>query len=219
MNIIDLQKRVAEISYKKKLSHIGSCLTALPLLLDIFRHKKPKDIFILSQGHTGLALYVVLEAHHSTEGSKFGIDAEELFDKHGVHPNRDLDNDIYCSAGSLGHGLPIAVGVALADRTRDVYCLISDGECAEGSIWEALMIARREKLDNLKVYLNANGYSAYDRTNVDMLKGMMEAVGIPVSIYLTNPPDVRFLRGLKAHYHTMDKEDYRELLEEINDKA
>ena len=219
MNISSLQKRVLDISYKKKLSHIGSCLTALIPLINIYQFKKPEDIVILSQGHSGLALYVVLEAYHSLKLGNHKIDAEDLFEKHGVHPNRDIDNGIYCSAGSLGHGLPIAVGVALADRTKDVYCLISDGECAEGSIWEALMIAKRQKLTNLKVYLNANGYSAYDKTNVDMLKGMMEAINIPVRIYLTSPPDTLFLRGLKAHYHVMDKDDYEDVLEVIGAKT
>lgn len=215
MPITDLQKRVLEISYKKKLSHLGSCFTALHPLVDIYKYRKPEDPVVLSQGHAGLALYVVLEKYYSKERGHYGVDAERLFDQHGVHPNRDLDHGIYASTGSLGHGLPIAVGMALADRNKDVYCLISDGECAEGSIWEALMIAKKLKLKNLKVYLNANGYSAYDKTNTDMLRKMIKAVGFPVKVYLTNAPDVLFLRGLKAHYHVMSEDDYQELLEEM----
>lgn len=212
MNITkkDLQKRIVEISYKKNLSHIGSCLTAVDPLMDIYSRKRPQDVVILSQGHAGLALYVMLEAFN------LKTDAEELFDKHGVHPNRDLDNDIFCSNGSLGHGLPIALGMAIANKDKIVHCLISDGECAEGSIWEALMIAKKLDVSNLKVYVNANGYSAYDKTNVDSLIKMTKAIGFPVRFYLTAPPDIIFLRGLKAHYHVMDEDDYKEIMEAID---
>ena len=73
------------------------------------------------------ALYVVLEKY-------FGIDAEELLEKHGHHPHRDELNKLHCSTGSLGQGITVAVGRAIANPNRDVYCLISDGECAEGSV-------------------------------------------------------------------------------------
>ena len=70
-----------------------------------------------------------------------GVNAEELFLKHGGHPHRDEENGIYCSTGSLGLGITVAVGRALANKNRTVYCLISDGEAAEGSVWEAAMSA------------------------------------------------------------------------------
>src|SRR5258708_9487054 len=128
-----LKRRVLEISFKHKLSHLGSCLTALPIIVEIYEERKENEPFILSSGHAGLGLYVVLEHFE-------GHDAEMLFNLHGVHPNRDLEHGIYCSTGSLGQGLPIAVGMALADRNKNVYCLISDGECSEGSIHEAIRI-------------------------------------------------------------------------------
>ena len=117
----DLKKRIIDISYKLQLSHVSSCLTAVDIIAEIYtKRRKPEDLVVISQGHTGLALYVVLEKY-------LGINAEYLFHKHGVHPNRDLENGIYCSTGSLGCGLPIALGMALADKTRNVYCLISAG--------------------------------------------------------------------------------------------
>src|SRR5581483_1841765 len=133
MLLSKLERRIIDIAYEKKLSHLSSCLTVLNLIDSIYKVKKEKDIFVLSNGHAALALYCVLE-------KVYFKNAEALFDKHGVHPNRDLDDKIYCSTGSLGSGITLAVGMALADRTRDVYVIMSDGECAEGSVWEALRI-------------------------------------------------------------------------------
>jgi transketolase len=154
---MNLEQRILELSKKYKLSHIGSCLTSVGIIDEIYSIKKPDEKFVLSCGHAGLALYVVLEKY-------LGIDAEYLLLKHGVHPNRD--EVINCSTGSLGQGLPIALGMALADRTKNVYCLISDGECAEGSVYEALNIKHRYGVYNLIVFCNYNGYGAYDRTDL-----------------------------------------------------
>jgi transketolase len=173
--------------------------------------KKLDEPFVLSSGHAGLALYVILEDFYSRENGFYGINAVDLFHKHGVHPNRDMENGIYCSGGSLGHGLPIAVGMALADRTRNVYCLVSDGEIAEGSIWEALNIARNYKLTNLRVYLNYNGYSAYDKVELEPLLNKLRGFGFPVKVFKARETNYDFLKGLDAHYYTMDEMDYKSL--------
>lgn len=199
-----LEQRIIDLSYKYNLSHIGSCLTSVRLIDSIYQVKKPDDIFILSNGHAGLALYVILE--------KNGIgDAEQLFLKHGVHPNRDIEHGIYCSSGSLGHGLGIAVGMALSNRNRDVYVMVSDGELAEGSCWEALRIASENKLENLKIMCNANGYGAYGKIDVDWLDLRLQYF-YPVLVQKTNTyslPD--YLQGLNAHYQTLDTAKYKEL--------
>ena len=148
-------ERIKEISLKYGLSHNGSCLTAYPIIDEIYSIKKPDEPFVLSCGHAGLALYAILEKYH-------GFDADKLYLKHGTHPNRDLGDKIYCSTGSLGHGLPIACGMAMADRTKNVYCLISDGESFEGTIWETANIVDKYHLTNLKIYVNFNGWGAYD---------------------------------------------------------
>jgi len=206
-----LEKRVLDISYALKLSHIGSCLTALPIIQLIYRMRKLDEPFVLSSGHAGLALYVVLEDFYSKENGFYGINAVELFHKHGVHPNRDLDNGIYFSGGSLGHGLPVAVGMALADRSKNVYCLVSDGEIAEGSIWEALNVARNQKLTNLRVYLNYNGYSAYDKVELEPLLNKLRGFNFPVKVCRARETKHEFLKGLDAHYYTMDEMDYKSL--------
>jgi transketolase len=199
-----LSRRIIDISYKKGLSHLSSCLTAVKLIDHIFLAKRLGEPFILDNGHAGLALYVVLEKFHF-------IDAEKLFDKHGVHPNRDADDFIDCSTGSLGQGLPIAVGMALADRSKNVYVLTSDGAMTEGSNWEALRIAGEKRLENLRVTVNANGTSAYQRTDTELLDARMQYFypSLVAKTNLLDYPD--WLQGIGGHYEVMDEKRYKEI--------
>lgn len=191
-----------ELSFKHKLSHLGSCLTSLPIIQDIYSRKLDDEVFILSNGHAGLALYVILEA-------RYGLDAEALLEKHGIHPNRDLPNRIFCSTGSLGSGLPIAVGHAIADRNKKVYCLISDGESAEGSVWESLRFIQVSQLTNLEVYVNVNGFSAFDVVDIPYLVARLKAFLPNIIIHQTVCNEFpSFLSGLLAHYYVMKPEDW-----------
>jgi transketolase len=190
----ELHERILEISKKHHLSHLGSNLTALGIIDEIYRIKKEDESFILSCGHAGLALYTVLEKY-------YGFDAEKLYLKHGTHPHRDLDDKIYCSTGSLGMGLGIAVGIALADRTKDVYCLISDGESYEGIVWECANVIRKYKIENLKLYINFNGLSAYDTVPGWMLINIC-TIFPSINIRHTYVEDYG-LTGLSAHYKTL----------------
>lgn len=206
MDSKQLKKRILDISYKHKLSHIGSCLVAIDVLDRIYSVKKKEEPFILSNGHAGLALYVILEKYE-------GQDAEQLYLKHGTHPNRDLKAGIWASTGSLGHGIGIAVGMALANPERTVYVTISDGECAEGSVWEALAVARKYQIENLRVTLIANGYSAYDKVDIDDLDIRINSF-YPTMLVRTNMfsyPD--WLQGLRAHYQVMSEGQYKEINE------
>lgn len=205
MKNVDLKKRIIELSYKYKLSHIGSCLSAVDIIEGIYHEKDEDEKFVLSSGHAALALYVVIEKHE-------GIDAEKIFNHHGVHPDRCKECHLYCSTGSLGHGLPIALGMALANRDKVIYCLISDGECSEGSIWEALRIAKEQQVDNLFVYVNINGFGAYKEINSMQLSNQLEYMSwaTPKQANLLGLP--KWLQGQEAHYLTMDKKRYKELL-------
>lgn len=206
-----MEYRVIELLYKHKLGHLGSCLTMLPLVDYVYSVKKPNDIVVLSAGHAGVALYAALEKYE-------GHNAEELLEKHGVHPNRDLEHGIYVSTGSLGSGILVAVGYAIADRSRDVYVLLTDGECAEGSVWEALAFAHTHKLKNLKVHVNVNGYSAYAPVNTWYLWFRLKAFLWSTNVWFTKPPKVAFLEGLKAHYHVINQEDKDKLNQIINEE-
>ena len=197
-----LVKRILDISYQENLSHLSSCLSALPILEEIYTKKQEDEVFILSNGHAGLALYVVLE-------EKYGIDPVALLHKHGIHPGKDLVNKLYCSTGSLGSGLPIAVGYALADRTKNVHCMISDGECAEGSIWESLRFIHKAKLDNLHVYANINGMSAYEYLDVEYLSTRLQSFLPRINLRVSDPVEFSFAKGLLTHYYVMKPGDYQ----------
>lgn len=148
----ELEKQILDYSFEHRLSHIGSCLSALPIIEEIYKIKKPDEKFVLSSGHAHLSHAIVM--------ANQTVRSIGEFMKAGIHC--DAENNCDVSTGSLGQGLPIALGMAIARRDRDVYCLISDGECAEGSIWEALRVKDALKVDNLKVYVNINGWGAYD---------------------------------------------------------
>lgn len=203
----DLKKRIIELSYKHKLSHIGSCISAVDIIDNIYFHKKSWEPFVLSSGHAGLALYVVLEKYEKQ-------DAEALLLKHGVHPNRDLKDGIWVSSGSLGHGLGIAIGLALSRKDRYVHCLISDGEMAEGSIYEGLNIAKDNALNHLKLYVNCNGYGAYRRVydyRIADIASLYPTIDICIRKTTFEYP---FLKGQDAHYMVMNDEDYKLALSE-----
>jgi len=192
---MELTERILELSKKYGTSHISSCMTAAKLIDDIYAFKKPDEPFVLSNGHAGLALYCALEKYE-------GKDADKLFLKHGVHPNRDKKDGIWCSGGSLGHGLPIALGMALADRMRNVYCLTSDGEWAEGSMWEALRIASELMVSNLTILVNANGFSAYKALDLDRLEwqiaGFVKENCPRIAMFRTQNPEG--FEGIAGHY-------------------
>lgn len=194
-NIIDkLNNRILEISIKYKLSHLGSCFTALPIIYKIYNKKKYDDKFILSSGHAGLALYVVLEHFH-------GVDAEYLLETHGIHPERDLGNFIEVSTGSLGLGITIATGIALANPNINVYCLISDGECAEGSIWEALRFIDENNILNIEIHANVNGWAAYKPVDTEKLTSRLKSFFPSINIHYTDVNGVfKTQTPLAAHY-------------------
>jgi len=200
-----LTKRLIDITYQERLSHLSSTLSALPIIEEIYTKRKNDEVFVLSNGHAGLALYVVLEKY-------YGVDPVAMLHKHGIHPGRDLENHLYCSTGSLGSGLPIAVGHALATPEKNVWCMISDGECAEGSIWESLRFINDSKIDNLHVYVNLNGMGAYDMIDAISLSHRLVAFLPRINVRFSNPPNWPFAKELLTHYYVLKPEDYEALI-------
>jgi transketolase len=200
-----LERRIINITYQEKMSHLSSVLSAAPIIEEIYAKKHNDEVFVLSNGHAGLALYCKLEQLYDN------VDAVELLHKHGIHPNRDLDNHLYVSTGSLGSGLPIAVGHALATPNKTVYCMISDGECAEGSIWESLRFINDYPVNNIEVYANINGMGAYDMIDTDLLTRRLQAFLPRINIRTTKPTDFSFAKGLQTHYHVLSDNDYASL--------
>jgi len=197
---MSLERRILELSKKYQLAHIGSCLMAVSPIEAIYKTKKDDEPFILSAGHAGLALYCVLEAWG------FG-DAEDLVKKYGTHPDRDMKRGIWASTGSLGHGIGIAVGMAIANPKKNVYVLLTDGECAEGSVWEALRVAGDLQLENLRVAVLCNGYSAYQKVDVDLLEKRLQLF-YPTLIIKANTFNYpEWLQGQQAHYVKIDTDE------------
>lgn len=179
--LLDLSKKVRKnilkLIHKTKSPHIGSSLSCVEILVSLFfkalqvSPEKPdnpdRDRFILSKGHACPALYAVLaeRGFMCEEDLKgFAIDCGSL----EQHPIRDIKRGIEVSTGSLGHGLSIGTGMALAAR-RDkknykTYVLMSDGEMNEGSVWEAAMFASHHKLDNLVAFIDYNKIQALGYT-------------------------------------------------------
>lgn len=207
MKNVDLYTRILEISYNKKLSHLSSCLTMVNILDDIYSRIEDDEPFILSNGHSALALYVVLEKY-------YGFNAEDLFDQHGVHPNKDPEHRIWASTGSLGHGIGIAVGMALANRNRKVYCTVSDGEIYEGSFYEAMNIKRENFVENIEVHLNYNGFSAYRKLNT----ALSQRFARELNVHKTKKYLPMFLREVSGHYQVLDRELYEKCLRFYRDE-
>lgn len=221
-----LRRTIIELSYKGRLSHLGSCLSAVDLIDAIYSVKKREEKFILSNGHAAVALYAVL----AEQGF---IARPGLAEKLPVHPDRNEKLGIYVSTGSLGHGLPIAVGMALANKTKNYYCMISDGECTEGSIWETLRVASELNVTKLKVILNANGWGAYHAIDIGPIIKRIRAFGWQTReidghnvveiervlrlkenkkplmvVAATTVEQLPFLKGQDAHYYVMTEDDY-----------
>lgn len=167
------RKRILELCCKAKGLHIGGDLSFAELLVALYEHTmridpanpgwENRDRFVLSKGHCAAGLYVAMAMR-----GYFPMD--DLFDtyktngtRYGAHPCKAALPELDASSGSLGHGLPIAAGMALAGKLdgRDyrVFCMVGDGETAEGSIWEAALAAPALGLGNLIVLLDRNRMS------------------------------------------------------------
>jgi len=174
----ELRAKIIENSHTSKTPHLGSCLSCVDILVALYfkflkiNPKKPQSIdrdrFILSKGHAAPALFHVLakrgffpEKDLESYGQDGGIFAEHP-------PTPEHLPGIEAATGSLGHGLPMGLGMALAARVQDknykVYVVLGDGECNEGSVWEAAMMAAGQKVNNLIVFVDFNKWQATDRS-------------------------------------------------------
>ena len=167
-----IKYRIFEINNKVGEGHILSSLSCINVIyeitnLQITRSKDPvrhdqypwQDKFLLSKGHAALGFYAVLENFgliKSNELETFG----SLGSIFGGHPDANKFNYAYVSTGSLGHGLPIAVGAAWAKKLKndvgEIYCLCGDGEILEGTTWESIITAGNLNLKNLTLFIDFN---------------------------------------------------------------
>lgn len=174
VNPRDMRRIILAQSKRANVGHIGSCLCVVEILSALYggviRMAAPddrdRDRFVLAKGHAGLALYAALALRgllSDADLDTFCGDSSAL----GVHPEIGVPG-IDFATGSLGHGLSLALGAGLAARlqgsSRRVYCLMSDAECNEGSVWEAAMFAAHHRLDNVTAVIDVNGQQALGLT-------------------------------------------------------
>lgn len=154
-----IRRDIIENSYKANACHIGSSLSCVEIIISLYcRILKKGDIFIFSKASGACALYSVL-----AEKGNFAKNKIAYYLKKYPLAGKEVPGVIW-SAGSLGHGLPVALGMALADRKRRVYCLISDGEMQEGTTWESALFANHHNLNNLIVIVDRNYFQACGNT-------------------------------------------------------
>ena len=140
---------------KKGEAHLGGSFSMIEIIVCLYELiMKKNDKFILSKSHASFPLCILLR--------KKGYNP-----KLSTHLEIDKKNGINCTTGSLGHGLPIATGMALANKLRNkkgkIFVLISDGECQEGTTWESILIANKHKLNNLVIMVDYNQYKLYKK--------------------------------------------------------
>lgn len=164
--LLNLRKRILQLALEAREGHVASSFSILELLFHIYQNleiRRPGtegNSFVLSKGHAALGYYVVLEHFGFLTHADLSGFASTQETKLGGHPTRNPNLGIEVSTGSLGHGVPIAVGMALGEKIRntkrDVYCLLGDGEFNEGTIHESLLLAHSLQLDNLVLFLDYN---------------------------------------------------------------
>lgn len=169
-----MRRIILQQSKRANVGHIGSCLCVVEILSALYSFAlegsgpddPQRDRFVLSKGHAGLALYAALALRGWL--SEYHLETFCGTDTClGVHPDVAIPG-VDFTTGSLGQGICVAVGSALGARLqgskRRVFCLLSDAECNEGSVWEAAMLAAQHRLSNLHVIVDFNGQQALNLT-------------------------------------------------------
>lgn len=194
-NVAGIRKKIFLTAYSASIAHIASAFSIVEILYVLYNHKilkyeannpnlPDRDLFILSKGHGSLALYTILSSvgYFNDEVLLSFAKPESIL---GGEPCIPLIPGIEATTGSLGHGLSLGVGMALAkkiDKTNEkVYVLLGDGECEEGTIWEAVMFANHRKLNNLIAIVDCNKIQKMgtleDVISIDSWKSKFEAFG------------------------------------------
>ncbi len=172
-----IRGKLVEMSHDSRAAHLGSSLSCVDILVALYWNSlaitpdnpsaPDRDRFILSKGHAAAALFTTLALK--------GFFSETLLDTFGQagscleeHPGPGCAPGVEAATGSLGHGLPLGIGMALAGRIQrmsyQVYVLMSDGECNEGSVWEGAMFAAGKRLNNLLAIIDFNKWQATGRS-------------------------------------------------------
>lgn len=197
-----------KMCHDAKASHIGSCLSCADILAVLYNEILQKDDkLIISKGHCAVAVYsaIYYSRYKDIADMVLRTYCKDGGTKLGGHVTYGIDG-IEFSTGSLGHGLPVACGMAIANRKQRIFCLMGDGETNEGSVWEAARFASEQKLDNLIVIIDNNKLQSFSECK-DNLRTKFEAFGWMVKV--TDGNNIArlsgTLRNLRNHHFRMPK--------------
>ena len=253
----DARKKVLEMIHKGQTSHVGSNFSCLDVMAVLFSKlnlekdlKEDRDRFVLSKGWAAASLYYFL--------SEKGIIPKEDLEKFGqpdseyIGLSEPAGRGVEVAGGAMGHGLPIALGMALAAKRGEefwkTYVLMSDGELDCGTTWESALLAGHQKLDNLAVIIDCNGFQAmgtkkevldvepladkwrafnWEAVEIDghdygQIENALDRIGgggkpLVIIAKTTKGKGVSFFEGkLEWHYKTIDEENYKKALTELN---
>lgn len=160
----DARKDILTMVHRAQTSHIASNFSVIDIATVLYENLKPEDRVVWSKGWAAASIYYF--------NAKYGRGPQEAVDKFPQEPYFGLAETtvegVEVNGGSVGHGLSVAVGMALgkkrANESGTIYCIMSDGELNEGSVWEAVMLAAHHKLSNLVAIIDANGWQAMGKT-------------------------------------------------------
>lgn len=245
-------KKIVEVAYRARQGHLSSCMSVLDVLnvlyyrIMVFDPLNPdsemNDTLILSKGHAALAQYVIL--------NELGCITDEQFFSYskfdsilGEHPDRNKIPGICVSTGSLGHGLPNAIGIAAGYRALNkdnkVFVIIGDGEANEGSIWEAAAVASQLRLSNLICIADDNNsashmpdlgskFAAFGWDVVNLNDGHNATAIEQALTTVHSKPLFVWAHTIKGHgfklmeddpegwhHHVINKDEYEKLMEEL----
>lgn len=207
----EARDKIMEIGLKTGCGHIASAMSVASVLAQTYQQNR-KAIVILSKGHGVLAQYVILNMIGKMSFAKLAT----YYQNGGLsgHSTLDPKNGIYASTGSLGHGLAIGIGYAIADPSKNVVVIMSDGECEEGSTLEALALIRRLKILNLLPVVDVNGWQGFKDTPTEYLPVIPYMGGSLIKPYYSVKGEGmgKFENTLASHYQKVTPELYQEYL-------
>ena len=211
----EIRRDILLASYGAKACHIGSALSCVDILVDLLYSIPETDVFLFGKASGVLTYYAIL-----ADQGKFPKDKLVEYIKNYPLPSKEVPGVIH-SMGSVGHALSVAEGIALGDRSKTVHVLLSDGDCMEGSTYEAVLFARQHKLTNLHVIVDDNGLVACGKTkdilDLEMAYNFMQ-LSLPwfERVETIKGKGVSFMENNHHwHYKNLSHEDLERALWEI----
>jgi transketolase N-terminal domain/subunit len=205
LNPLEIKKKIMKIGLETGCSHVASAMSCVNLLCDLYNNRPEDSIIILSKGHGALAQYVIL--------NKLGRMPTKVLNTYykdgglSVHSTLMPEYGVYASTGSLGHGLAIGIGYAIANPLKEVWVIMGDGELDEGSVHEALRIIKKLKIKNIFPVVDVNFLQGYSSGDVELPEGCRQYYSIKGEDWGDKIAD-----KVVSHYTSVTPEVYKEWL-------